>query len=88
MQTVGSRTGRLNGQYVLPLGEECASADDLVAQAEACEDTGDLTGAERLYRIAHQISPGSGDPVQPRYNRGSSSLPKGGDVVLPAGGRP
>jgi tetratricopeptide (TPR) repeat protein len=68
MQTVGGRTGRLNGQYVLPLEEECASADELVAQAEACEEAGDLTGAERLYRIAHGID--RLDPVIP-FNLGT-----------------
>ena len=68
MQRVGGRTGRLNGQYVLPLEEECASADELVAQAEICEDAGDLTGAERLYRIAHRID--RLDPVIP-FNLGT-----------------
>jgi Tfp pilus assembly protein PilF len=48
--------------------EECLSADELVAQAEACEDADDLTGAERLYRIAHRID--RLDPVTP-FNLGT-----------------
>jgi tetratricopeptide (TPR) repeat protein len=68
MQRVGGRTGRLNGQYVLPLEEENASAEELIAQAEICEEAGDLTGAERLYRIAHWID--RLDPVIP-FNLGT-----------------
>jgi Tfp pilus assembly protein PilF len=42
--------------------------DELVAQAEICEDAGDLTGAERLYRIALRID--RLDPVIP-FNLGT-----------------
>jgi tetratricopeptide (TPR) repeat protein len=76
LQEVGGRRGRLDGQFVLPLDENCASLDEILSEAESREAAGDLEDAERLYRIALPMDPR--DPVIP-FNLGN---------VLDALGRP
>jgi tetratricopeptide (TPR) repeat protein len=76
MQWVGGRLGRLDGQFVLPLEEDCADVDEIFAQAEQHEFAGNLEEAERLYGIALRMD--RTDPVIP-FNLGN---------VLDAQGRP
>jgi tetratricopeptide (TPR) repeat protein len=76
LQEVAGRLGRLNGQFTLPLDEPFESVDEIFERAEECEGCGNLTGAERLYRVALQMD--RADPVIP-FNLGN---------ILDALGRP
>jgi tetratricopeptide (TPR) repeat protein len=68
MQVVGQRIGRLNGQYELALDEPYVTLDEIFEGAEEAEMAGDLTEAERLYRIAAHMD--RTDPVIP-FNLGN-----------------
>jgi tetratricopeptide (TPR) repeat protein len=52
----GGRTDT-NGQFVLAVDETRDNPDDLFEQAQAAEDSGDVTEAERLYRVLMKSDP-------------------------------
>jgi tetratricopeptide (TPR) repeat protein len=68
LQHSPGRLARLDGQYLLPLGETFQSADELFERAEEREQAGDLAAAERLYHRASAAD--RSDPVIP-FNLGN-----------------
>jgi hypothetical protein len=63
------------GQFVLPVSPPEQSADALFEQAQAAEDTEDITEAERLYRVLMKCDP---TDAAPPFNLG---------IMLRANGR-
>ncbi len=68
VQQIGGTMARLDGQLALVLGERTESAEKCFAEAERCDEGGDLDGAERWYSRAEQID--RTDAVIP-FNRGN-----------------
>ena len=56
------------GQFVLPVGRPAQDADALFDEAQAAEETGDIAGAERLYRLLMKCDP---TDAAPPFNLGN-----------------
>jgi tetratricopeptide (TPR) repeat protein len=56
IEQAGGRTDK-NGQFVLAMGESQYTPVELFGQALLAEENGDVTGAERLYRILMKSDP-------------------------------
>lgn len=69
VQSVGERIVQLDGQFLLVLDNEVASADRLFDEASERERQGDFDGAERIYEHAGRLD--RTDPVIP-FNRGNA----------------
>ena len=81
VQEFHGRLATLLGQLALPFTETQPSVDALFASAEECEAAGDLTNAERWYRVAAKMD--ASDPVIP-FNLGNVLDEQGrpGEAIL------
>jgi tetratricopeptide (TPR) repeat protein len=58
---IEGKLAEFNGQLTMPIGAEARTVDELLVEAEAAEEAGDLASAERLYSTALRADPN--DPV-------------------------
>jgi tetratricopeptide (TPR) repeat protein len=69
------------GQFVLPVSPPEQNADALFEQAQAAEETGDITEAERLYRAMMKCDP---TDAAPPFNLGNMLRANGRNVEAEA----
>jgi tetratricopeptide (TPR) repeat protein len=74
VRQIAGQLAELSGQLTMPLEQKARSLDDLLAEAEQAEDTGDLAAAESLYTTAMRAD--ASDPVLP-FNLGNVFLAQG-----------
>jgi tetratricopeptide (TPR) repeat protein len=58
---IEGKLAEFDGQLTMPIGDAARTVDELLGEAEAAEETGDLAAAERLYSTALRADPN--DPV-------------------------
>lgn len=68
VREISGQLAELSGQLTMPLEQKAHSIDDLLAEAEQAEESGDLATAESLYMTAMRAD--AADPVLP-FNLGN-----------------